>query len=104
MAILEGMVGVYFTDSITWVRAAGVDQWGEPLTATEVSIRARVNWKTRLVRNFAGEQVIAAGTVLVSDKPSHEDNVEIDGVLHVILAIHEKKVFATVSHYEVFFA
>ena len=98
------MVGIYLTDTITWVRAAGVDQWGTPLTPVSASISARVDWRTKLVRNFAGEQVVAAGSVLVGDKPGHNDNFIIDGAAHVLIAIHEKKLFAAVSHYEVWIA
>lgn len=97
------LLGIYRTETITWRKAADPDQWGERAAPTDTSISARVIWKTQTVRNFAGDEVVAAGHVLMEELPDHEDLIRIGTVDHIILAINEIQDF-TVSHYEVFIA
>lgn len=91
------VIDTYLTDAVGILTPAPVDKFGEPAgEATFASTKARVNWTTKLVRNFAGEQVIAAGTVWLAHKPEHTDRIRIDGVDHAILSIAEKKSWNTV--------
>lgn len=95
------MIDVYLKDTVSIVTPAEADKFGDPVgDDTVASVNARVNWKTKLVRNFAGEEVVAAGTVLLKASPDHAAQIRIDDVDHAILAIAEKKHFS-VSHYEV---
>jgi len=100
---MSGLLGIYRTETITWRRAATPDQWGERGNPTDTPIPARVTWKTRLVRNFAGEEVAAAGSVLMDQMPGHDDLIRVNYIDHAILAIDEVQDFS-VSHYEVFIA
>ena len=97
------MIESYLTDTVTWAKSNGRDQWGTAIAPTEVLTAARVDWKTRLVRNTIGEQVVAAGSVLVREAPGHEDTFEINGVRHAILAVAEKKDFG-IQFYEAYIA
>lgn len=96
------MIGAYLTDTVTWVKDGGTDQWNTPLAPTTVSVKARVKDATRNVLNFAGEEVVSDGEVLVRDKPGQEDKFDLgDGVKRRIVAIHAVKGF-TLSHYRVY--
>jgi len=89
------MIGAYLTDEITIIKSAGVDKWGEPLTPEEIETKARIDYKTRLVRNFAGEQVVSSATILLKNRElSHEDKIKFDGIEHAILNIAKKKDFS----------
>ena len=103
MPRMDGLLDVYKTESITWLVAGTPDQWGTYPAPAETAIAARVTWKTRWVRNLAGEQVVSSCSVLMTQMPSHEDRISISGVEHAIVAIHEVKDFS-ISHYEVFLA
>ena len=95
------MLDVYMTDSAVWVRSAGTDQWGDPLPPVRETVRCRIDWRTKLVIGPTGEQEIASGVMCVKQRPSHEDNYEVDGANHIILRVDEKKVYGRLSHYEV---
>jgi hypothetical protein len=93
------LVKRYLNETVTLVSKT-LDTWGALSETTTSDVQARVDWKTRLVRNFAGEQVVSAGTVILLEMPSHESLVRISGTDHTILAISEKQAFRA-SHYEV---
>jgi hypothetical protein len=96
------MFNCYATDTVTWVKAPTVDQYGA-ITApgARVSLRLRVKWGTRLVRNMHGEQVASAASLHMAEMPTHLDTFEISGVTHAVLAIHENADF-TVRDYRVY--
>jgi hypothetical protein len=97
------MIDAYLTDSVTRLAHGGTDQWGEPNAPTETVVRARVTPSTRLVRNFAGEEVVAGYELLVKDKPSPLDKFRIDGRDCPIVRIDVVKGWG-VSHYRVYTA
>ncbi len=103
MPRMDGLLDVYKTEAITWLVAGTPDQWGTYPAPAETAINARVVWKTRWVRNLAGEQVVSSASLLMTEMPTHEDRFRISGVDHAIVAIVEVKDFS-VSHYEVFLA
>ena len=97
------MLNAYFVDSIVLVQSGGVDKWGEPLPVTLVSFKGYIARRTRLIRNFAGEEVVSSATVLTPYDLTiiHEDKLRFDGSDHAILNIAEQKHFSK-THYEVF--
>jgi hypothetical protein len=97
------MFSIYQQDSITWVRHGTRDQWNEPAAATDVAIKARVDWRTKLVIDWNGEQVLASGSVILDSKPDHEDNLEINSISHIIIAVEEIKSFSKVLGYRAYF-
>jgi hypothetical protein len=96
------MIRAYCVDDITISRYAGVDDYNEPLAPTIILAKGYVEWKTKLVRNFAGEQVVSAGMVylLYDSALTHQDRLEIDGVDHAILNCRVMKDFSK-NHLEV---
>lgn len=98
------MLNAYFIDSIVLVQKT-YDKWGEPLADTLVTFSGRIERKTRLVRNFAGEQVVSGAMVYAPSSLTitHVDRLRFDGTDHVILSINTQADFS-VSHQEVFIA
>ena len=99
------MINAYFVDAITLVRHNGYDKWGEPLATTNVSFNGYIERKTRLVRNFAGEQVVSSAMIYcpATLTITHEDKMSFDGADHAILSIVKQKDFSA-THIEVFVA
>lgn len=99
------MLNAYFVDAITLVRSGGYDQWGEPLPTTSVAFDGYIERKTRLIRNYAGEQVISSAMIYCPSTlvVTHEDKMNFDGADHSILSIVPQKDFSA-THIEVFVA
>jgi hypothetical protein len=98
------MLNAYFTDSIVLVQKS-FDKWGEPLADVLVTFDGRIDRKTRLVRNFAGEQVVSGAMVYVPATLTitHVDQLRFDGSDHVILSINTMTDFSE-THKEVYAA
>jgi len=97
------MISAYLVDSISVKYLSSLDQWNTPTWST-VAVKARVEWQNKLIRNAAGEQVVAAALVyLASDitAPTNADRIVIAGVEHVIMRVDKKTTFST-SHYEIY--
>jgi len=102
----------YMVDDITIIRYAGYDSWNEPLATTPFDVKGKIEYKTRLVRNLEGEEVVSSATVLFPESIDvdlgrsliHEDRLEFDGVEHTIIGIGKPKAFSSffIFKYEVF--
>ena len=109
------MLNAYSVDEIVIIQSQGHDDWGEPSPEVEVSIRGYAEWKTRLVRNLAGEEVTSTIKLYISKRRldklltqalSHEDRIKSingDEINRAIITIHQPKAFSS-PHYEVFLA
>jgi hypothetical protein len=99
------MISAYCVDAITLVRSGGFDQWGEPLLTTSVAFNGYIERKTRLIRNFAGEQVVSSALIYCPSTLviTHDDKVNFDGADHSILSIVLQKDFSA-THNEVYVA
>ena len=88
------MINAYMTDIITISRTT-YDTWG---TATNVDTesKGRFEFKTKLVRNMAGEQVVSSANVMLPVVTiGHQDKIIYRGVTYSILSIEEKKDFSS---------
>ena len=96
------MIRAYMKDDITVIYSNGEDQWGEPIAPTETEMKANVDFKTHLVRNLAGEQVVSRGIVYVMPETliQHNDFIEYEGIRYAILNINPGKDFSD-NHQEV---
>jgi len=106
------MINAYMVDPLTIIKWMGQDDWGEPLSGAMVEVKGYVEYKTRLVRNVQGEQVVSSVTVMLPKKIDgagylgralcHEDRIQIGGedFNRAIIAIHTPKAFSG-PHYEV---
>lgn len=90
------MIEPYLIDTVIIVGKT-MDEWGETLTTTTTSVKGRVEWGVRLLRNFAGEQTQSSGMVKVAATTtvSHANSVRIENVDYAIVNIVERKDFAT---------
>ena len=116
------MIEPYLVDPIIIIPASAVPPvWGEPVFLLPVNVMGKIEYKTRLLRNIGGEQVVAGTigaiassvTVLLSASIetatylgralSHKDKLKFNGIEHVILGIETPKAFDD-PHYEVYVA
>ena len=92
-------------DDITVIYSNGNDQWGEPIAATETEMKAYIDFKTHLVRNLAGEQVVSSAIVYVMPATTiqHDDFIEYNSKRYAILSINPGKDFSG-NHQEIHLA
>lgn len=98
------MINAYLTDLVTLWASSGEDQWGEQASGAYHDFRARVEFKTRLVRDINGEEVMSTVTVLLAKKIdrilgrelSHKDRIQIEGesLDRAIMSIAKPKHFS----------
>ena len=89
------MIGCYMNDSIT-ISQVTYDQWGK-ITKSSTSVKGRIEFRTKLMRNLQGEQVVSSAKVYLSLITSlgHEDKITYNGKEYSILGIEEKKDFSS---------
>lgn len=103
------MISAYCIDDITIVRYASYDSWNEPLATTDIDVKGKIEYKTRLVRNLEGEEVVSSAMVRFPEEIDtdlgrgliHEDMLKFDDIEHVILRIDKPKAFSN-PIYEVY--
>lgn len=94
----------YMCDSVVLVRKTGNASWGEKNT-TRTTVKARVDGKTQMVRNMAGELVTVAYDVILDNTTlTPADRIEIDGVSRSIISIKKLRSFNRVYGLEVYCA
>lgn len=104
-------INAYLVDVVTILIDAGIDDWGEPLSGSEVCVPAYISYKTRLVTTITGEKALSSAMIYlphwIEDSGylvralSHKDRIKFDNIEHVILKIDEPKHFSD-PHYEVY--
>ena len=105
------MIRAYCIDDITIVKWAGEDSWGEPLATSDVDVKGKINYATRLVRDIRGQEVLSVAMIYLPGdidddlgrSLDHEDKLKFDGINHAILKIIKPKAFSG-PHYEVYVA
>lgn len=104
------MLRAYMQDPITVIFDEGEADWGEPNPTTDVEMKAYIDWKTHLVSNIAGEQVIASPQIssgivyiMYSRKLTHKDFIKINNIRYAILDVRDGKDFSK-NHQEIHLA
>lgn len=89
------MINAYMQDTIT-VSQVTYDQWGKA-TKSNTTVKGRIEFRTKLVRNLQGEQVVSSAKVYLSTISGlgHEDKITYDGKEYSILNIEHVKDFST---------
>ena len=113
------MIDAYCVDSITIIKAGGAPTWGEPAGTSEVVVMGKIEYKTKLLSDLMGEQVVAGtkgaamssamvllpesieGDSYLGRALSHEDKLKFNSIEHRILKIDKPKAFDN-PHYEVY--
>jgi len=109
------MINAYCVDEITIEAWVGNDSWNEPLSGTMVTVRGYVEYRTRLVTDAKGEEVVSTcmiylprkieRTAYLGRRLMHEDRIWLAGedTWRAILDIRKPKDFS-MTHYEVYLA
>lgn len=116
------MINAYCVDPIIIIKASAVPPvWGEPIFLPPVDVMGKIEYKTKLLSDLTGEQVVAGtkgaamasamvllpesieGDSYLGRALSHEDKLKFNGIEHVILKIDKPKAFSN-PHYEVYVA
>ena len=86
------MIGSYLIDDIT-IKTTTLDKWNVA-TYKDTDIKARVEYKTRLVRDQAGKQVVSSARIYLRNRTiTHKELINFDDIDHAILAIGKAKDF-----------
>jgi hypothetical protein len=86
------MIGAYLKDTVV-IKTVTRGAWGEPSTIS-TSVSARIERKTKLVRNQQGENVTSEATIYMKNRTiRHTDKITYDGIDHSILSIAQEKDF-----------
>jgi len=93
------MLSSYDVDDLAIVRDAGYDRRGEPNTPTVESVNGYITWKTHLVRDIKGEEVVSSGFVefVYDGTIDHKDKIRINSVDYPIIALEPLKDFDNVG-------
>lgn len=111
------MLKAYLIDDVTLRQFKGSDQWGKHNTPTDVTVKARVDYKERRLVNANNEVVVSMAKVMmeprtvitsgfatrVANTISHLDKITVDGVDRNIIRIAKANDFRT-RHLEVYIA
>lgn len=89
------MLRAYMQDTITLKFNTGY-VWGEPTWLIPDPIKAYIDWKSHMVRNLAGEQVVSRAIVyIIYDRTlTHEDRIIIGTIEYTILDLTPGKDFS----------
>ena len=92
------MLKAYSVDKVVILKFVALDEWNEPEDAASETIEGYVTWKTRLIRNVDGEQVVSSGDFLteIDLTIDHRDKLQIDSVKYPIIKIERGKHFSNV--------
>ena len=98
------MLRAYMKDDITVLFDEGEGAYQEPLATLDVDMKAYIEWKTRWIKNQAGEMVLSKGKVYIiyGRLVTHKDKIKIDSVEYIVLQAEAGKDFSP-NHQEVDF-
>jgi len=96
------LIRAYSQDTITLKLWQSYDAWGEPTWLIPDPIEVYIDWKTHMIRNIEGEQVVSRGMfyIIYDTKLTHKDRVIISNVEYVILDVRPGKDFSE-NHQEI---
>lgn len=112
----------YMVDDVTIVKYNGVDVNNEPVATTDVDVKGKIEYKTRLLSDIKGQEVTAGSEgrarssasvlfpesidVALGRELRHEDRLKFNSIEHAVLLIDRPKAFTSyfVYKYEIWVA
>ena len=105
------MIGAYLKDSITLRLDKGSDEWQEPNTPEDTTVKAFIDYGERRIQNAEGEVVVSMAKVLMRPRTiitsgfatraantiSYKDLLIFDGETHSIMRISKSRDFSVRS-------
>jgi len=102
------MIGAYLIDKITLRIDKGNDEWQEPLTPEDITVRAFIEYGEYRIQNAEGEMIVSKTRVLMrprtiivtgfatraSNTISYKDKVIFDSITHAIAHIGKLRDFS----------
>ena len=96
------MIDLYLNQSVTLKSKTSVNEYNEA-TYTTSTIKARYQYKRKVIRNPMGEEVISMAQVFTTTQVKPDDTITFDSVDWNVLAVENCVTLeGTVNHYEVF--
>jgi len=87
------MISAYLNTTVT-LKAATADKWGTK-TYASTTLRARIFYGTKIVRNQSGEEIVSTTQVMIKDRTvNFGDIVTITGVDMSIVGIKKEEDFS----------
>ena len=98
------MLNAYMTDTVTLVKKSGAVSWSEQ-AETEITSKARVDYKNRMVRDVEGNMVVSSALIyLPVTTLTVDDRIKYQGREHSIISIFRPKAISLQTHMEVYIA
>ena len=105
------MIGAYLVDTVTLRMDKGSDEWQEPNTPKDVTIKAFIDYGEHRIQNAEGEVVVSMAKVLMRPRTiitsgfatraantiSYKDTIIFDGITHAIMRISKSRDFSVRS-------
>jgi len=104
----ETMIGPYCVDSVTLRKHNGSDVWQTPITATDETVKAFIDYGEHRIQNASGEVIVSMAKVLMASRTiitsgystrtantiSYKDTIIFDGETHAIMRISKARDFS----------
>jgi len=90
------MIKAYQNEKILLIKPGSPEAWMEPGDEEEIEMKARVNRRTMIIKDFKGEQVASAIDILITPEEEiyYEYHFKIEDVTYSILKIDRKQDFS----------
>lgn len=87
------MINAYLVDTVI-IKSQVKDKWGSVSETTQKTVKARIDYRMKLVRNAKGEEEVSSARVTVANQVlTYDDLINFDSRDHTILAIEKMKDF-----------
>ena len=57
------MLNVYMVDDILILKWKGDNEWGEPNPPDEIAIKCKINYRTKWIRDYKGEETVSMADI-----------------------------------------
>lgn len=95
------MISEYLNQTVSLKTKGAVNTYNEPTYSTS-SIKARFEYKRRMIRTSTGESIVSMATCFTKTLIKPDDIITYDSIDWVVLAVsNQVDLFGNVSHYEV---